>query len=270
MTTVNQMIATTTNVRPFYTRVSALGFGLIALTGLTAVVFGLVAGDMSGLSFELPIIIIGLLIAGALLRFGVWAQIIAALLSFALLALLLPFSTFGLTHPESASDFIPLVLLVVGAAIGFIGSLVALIQRRRHTLRAAATPAESLVLRVILVALALVAIASLALTASARTTLSPETKAAALGVEIKGFEFNPNRLDVKTGDTVRVVVKNDDPTLHTFTLPEAGVNVSVPPGSEKIVEFTAPASGAFQWYCIPHSDVNGSTRTGMVGTLQVQ
>lgn len=256
--------------RPFYTRLAALGFAFIALTGLVAMGFGLAAGNTSELAFILPIVVIGVLIAGALLRFGVWAQVLAALLSFLLLALVLPFSSFNLSHPEDGSEFIPLLLLLVGSALGFIGSLVSLIQRRRHLLRAAATPAESLALKVMLTAIALIALASLALTAVSRTTLSAEAKANAMSLEIKNFDFNPNRLQVKAGQTVRVAVKNNDATLHTFTLPDAGVDVSVPPGSEKLVEFKAPAPGEYRWYCIPHSDPGPNGRTGMVGVLQVQ
>ncbi len=256
--------------RPFYTRLAALGFAFIALTGLVAMGFGLAAGNTNELAFILPIVVIGLLIAGALLRFGVWAQVLAALLSFLLLALVLPFSIFNLLHPESGGDFIPVLLLVVGAAFGLIGSLVSLIQRRRRTLRAAATRAESLALKVLLAAVALIALASLALTATARTTLSAETKANAISVEIKNFDFNPNRLQVKAGQTVRVAVKNNDTTLHTFTLPDAGVDVSVPPGSEKLIEFIAPNAGTYRWYCIPHSDPGPNGRTGMVGLLTVQ
>ena len=66
-------------VRPFYTRLAALGFAFIALTGLVAMGFGLAAGSTGELLFVLPIVIIALLIAVALLRFGVWAQVLAAL-----------------------------------------------------------------------------------------------------------------------------------------------------------------------------------------------
>ncbi len=124
--------------------------------------------------------------------------------------------------------------------------------------------------KAIFAALALLALVSLGLTAVSRTTLSAEAKANAVSVEIKSFDFNPNRVVVKTGETVRLVVTNNDPTLHTFTVPEAGVDVSVPPGSEKLVEFKAPAPGAYSWYCIPHSDPGPNGRTGMVGVLIVQ
>ncbi len=265
-----QIESTSPATRPFYTRLAALGFLLIALTGLISVGVNLIAGSTDGLDFVLAILVIGLLIAGALLRFGVWAQALAALLSFALLATVLPFSIFILLHPEDGAEFIPLVLLLVGSTLGFIGSVVSLIQRRRHALRAAATPAESLALRIILAAVALLAVVSLLLTATARTTVSAESKASALSVEQKNSQFSPNRIQVKANETIRVVVKNNDPTLHTFTLNEAGVDVSVPPGAERLIEFQAPASGAFTWYCIPHSDAGPNGRTGMVGTLVVE
>ncbi len=258
---------------PFYTRLAALGFGLIALMGLLYIAFALVGGS-SGTGevvFVSVILVIGLLIAGALLRFGAWAQILAGLLALALLALVVPFSFFNLQHPESAGDFLPILLLIVGSVLGLVGSIVSLVQRWRHTLRATATPPEALAVKAILAALVVVAVASAALSVSARTSVAAEAKTNALAIEIKSFSFNPNHLQVKAGEAVRIVVTNDDPTLHTFTLPDAGVNVSVPPGSERLIEFQAPAPGTYRWYCIPHSDPGpNGTRTGMVGVLTVQ
>jgi hypothetical protein len=103
MTTVNQMNPTATNLRSFYARLSALGFGLIALTGLFALVWSLATGDTSqGFVFPLVFIIVGLLVAGAVWRWGRWTLVLAAVLSFALVALIGPFSPFSLSHPESA------------------------------------------------------------------------------------------------------------------------------------------------------------------------
>lgn len=272
-----ETIATTTttqysrpSARPFYTRLAALGFALVTLTGVVASLYELLTGDTASLAFSLPILIIGLLVTGALLRFGVWAQVLAGILSLAVLALLLPFSTFVLMHPEDGGNFIPSVLLVVGAALAFVGCIVSLVQRRRHALRESASPVESAAVKVVLAALAVVAALSVIMSVTARTTVSAETKASALGVEITSFSFLPNHLEVKPGDMVRIVVKNSDPTLHTFTLPEAGVDTAVPPGSEKLIEFKSPAAGVYRWYCIPHSDPGPNGRTGMVGVLQVQ
>ena len=258
-----------TERRPFYVRVSALGFGMIALTGLVAIVIGLVNGSLANSAgFAIVFIVVGLLVAGLVWRFGRWALILSALLSLALLGLLGPFSLFNLGHPESGSEFIPIVLLLAGALLGLVGSVVAIVQWRRKTDRADGTRAERLALTGLLGVVAVAILLSTVLTLASHTSVSAQVKASATGVEIHNFAFAPNSLQVKAGDTVRLVVRNDDTSLHTFTLPQAGVNVAVPPGSEKLIEFKAPAAGAYQWYCIPHSDASGSTRTGMVGTLK--
>ncbi len=256
--------------RAFYTRIAVFGFLLIAFTGLLSASIYLAAGDTGSLAFSLPVLVIGLLIAGLLWRFGVWAQILAALLSFLILAFVVPFSTFNLLHPEDATDFIPIVLIIAGALLGFVGSMVSLIQRLRKIVRPVGTRTELLALRILLVALGLVVLTSLVLTTTSRTTLTAQAKSSAISIEIKDYQFNPDTLDVKAGDTVRIAVKNNDPTLHTFTLNEAGVDVSIPPGAERLVEFQAPPPGKYIWYCIPHSDEGSAGRTGMVGSLTVQ
>lgn len=255
--------------RPFYTRLAALGFLLIALTGLISSGIAVISGNTGELSFVLVILVIGLLVAGLLLRFGAWAHVIAGLLSLLLLAAVLPFSLFNLQHPEDGSDFIPLVLLIAGAVLGLAGSVVGLIQRRKKVLRTAATHTERLALRIVLAALALVSLVSLGMTVMARTTLSSQARSNAVIVEIKDYEFHPDNIQVKTGETVRLAIKNSDTALHTFTLKEAGVDVSIPPGAERLIEFQALAPGTYQWYCIPHSSPGADGMTGMVGSLIV-
>ena len=110
--------------RPFYTRLAALGFVFIALTGLIYLAFNSTSSTAGEIAFLVALIILGVLIAGALLRFGAWAQVLAALLSLVLMVLVVPFSIFNLLHPESAADFIPLMLLLTGTVFGLIGSVV--------------------------------------------------------------------------------------------------------------------------------------------------
>jgi plastocyanin len=271
VTTALDLPIAATAVRSFYARVSALGFGLMALTGIVVLIFGLLGGDVNGsLGFALVFLVVGLLVAGAVWRFGRWTLVLAALLSFALLGLIGPFSSFSLGHPESAADFVPIVLSLAGAGMGFVGSVVALVQWRRGNVRAGSTKVERLVLRGMLGVVALAILLSIGLTLASHTVASAAGKAGATSVQIKNFSFAPHTLQVRAGATVRLVIKNDDATLHTFTLPQAGVDVSVPPGSEKVVEFKAPAAGVYQWYCIPHSNADGAARQGMVGTLQAQ
>ena len=249
----------------------ALGFGLIALAGIVVLVAGLLAGDVAGSAgFGLAFIVIGLLIAVLIWRVGRWALIVASVLAFLLLALIGPFSLFNLAHPESAPDFVPLVLALAGALLGLVGSAVAIGEWRRGTARAEARPGETWALRGLLGAVGVAVVLSMGLTLAGHTPVPAAAKAGATSVQMKNFAFAPTALLAQPGETVRLVLKNDDSTLHTFTLPAAGVDVSVPPGSERVIEFKAPAPGAYQWFCIPHSSLNGATRTGMVGTLTAQ
>ena len=93
---MNQMNASARNVRSFYARVSALGFGLISLTGVVALIAGLASGDTgSGVVFGLVFIVVGLLVAGAMWRFGRWALVLAPGAGRTLLALFTPSPRIG-------------------------------------------------------------------------------------------------------------------------------------------------------------------------------
>jgi plastocyanin len=257
--------------RSFYARVSALGFGLIALAGVAVLVAGLLAGNVAeNAGFGLAFIMVGLLLTALVWLVGRAVLFVAGGLAFLLLALLVPFSLFNLVHPESAPDFVPLVLTLAGALLGLIGSIAAGLQWRRGTGRVTARPGEVWALRGLLGIVAAAVALSVVLTLIGHTSVSAEAKAGATSVQMKNFAFAPGTLQVSPGASVRLVVLNHDTTLHTFTLPAAGVNVSVPPGAEKVIEFQAPAAGVYQWYCIPHATANGATRTGMVGTLHAR
>jgi len=203
-------------------------------------------------------------------RFGGWALVLVAVLSLALLGLVVPFSLFSLVHPESAADFVPIVLSMAGGLLGLVGAVGALVQQRRHAVRVPSLPAERWALGGLLGVVTLATVLSLILTLAGRTSVSAADQTGAAHVQMHNFAFGPQALAVGAGQTVRIVVKNEDATLHTFTLPQAGVDVSVPPGSEKVIEFKAPAAGTYQWFCLPHSSQNGATRAGMVGTLTAQ
>jgi plastocyanin len=267
--TASQPIASPTP-RPFYKRVAALGYILIALTGIISTLVGLINGNTEEISFTLPILVIGLLLAGAIWRFGTWALVVGGILALLVLVLLVPFSTFTLSHPESASEFIPLVLLVAGALLAVVGAVVLIVQGRRHTLRMTATPNEAMALKVFLGVVAVLILASLVMTMTTPRTVSADTRAGATVIDQKNFSFSPSAWTVKSGETVRFVVRNGDSTLHSFTLDDAKVNVAIPPGTERLIEFKAPAAGSYVFYCIPHSDASTGMRTGMTGVLVVQ
>ena len=81
----------------------------------------------------------------------------------------------------------------------------------------------------------------------------------------KKWEFNPDRIDVKKGDTVRLKIRSLDVT-HGFALPQFNVDERLIEGKETIIEFTADKEGTFDFYC---SVFCGEGHGSMRGTLVV-
>jgi plastocyanin len=256
--------------KPFYTLLTVAGFALLILAGLMQLVTGLLAGTLAESAiFAAFLVVPGLL--GVILpwRFARWGFVLPVLLALALLALLAPTLPLNLAHPEAGVDFAGVLLVAVGAAMGAIGGVVSIIQSLRKSARAGATPAQRRALQIILGVTAAVLVVSAVLSVLAHTTLAPEVRAGATAVQMHNFQFTNQQVNVQAGQTVRLAVKNDDTTLHTFTLPEAGISVVVPAGTERLIEFKAPVAGTYTWFCIPHSMASATGRTGMIGHLIV-
>lgn len=257
--------------RPFYARVAALGWGLVVLSGLVGVVTSMASGDLGeNMIFAVIFVVVGTLAVAAAWSARRWTLIVSAVLSLLLLALVVPFALFILSHPESATEFVPVVLMLAGGFLTIVGSVVALVQVWRRTAHPHATDTERVALAFVLGLVAMAALFSVILTLTSRTSVSAEARVGATSMQVRNFAFSPQNLQAKGGDRVRVIVRNDDTSLHTFTLPAVGLDVAIPPGAERAIEFTAPARGIYQWYCIPHSQPNGNSRDGMVGALFVQ
>ena len=231
---------------------------------------GALAGDLaeSGL-FALFFLVPGALGLFLSWKVGRWGFILPVLLTVALLILFAPVLPFTLAHPEGGPEFIMVVLFLAGALLAVIGGGVSLAQWLRRSAKAGATPAQRTTLKVILGITLIIIVLSLTLSTLARTSLAADVRANTTAVGIKDFAFSQSPLRVAAGDTVRLAVRNDDNALHTFTLPEAGVDVTIPPGAERLVEFQAPAAGTYTWYCVPHTSVTEAGRDGMVGKLIV-
>jgi plastocyanin len=103
----------------------------------------------------------------------------------------------------------------------------------------------------------------------ARTTLTPAERGDAVSMTMRDSAYALPELQAQAGATVRLAISNQDAGAHTFTLPEAGVDVFIPPGAERLVEFQAPAAGTYTWYCIPHVTQTETGPEGMTGTLRV-
>ncbi len=83
---------------------------------------------------------------------------------------------------------------------------------------------------------------------------------------MSNIQFTPNLLDVEAGKTARIELMHYG-LAHTFTIPDLGVDVSIPrQKGVTVVEFFVPAgaSGDLELVCDLHKAI------GMVGTIRVK
>jgi heme/copper-type cytochrome/quinol oxidase subunit 2 len=255
---------------PFYTLVSVTGFALFIVAGLLLGVVGALDGQPGMMPpFVLVMLVAGLF--GVILpwRFGGRGYILPVLLAVAAVALLVPIIPRALANPDGGLEFIAIALFLVGALMAVVGGVVSIVQWRWGVAAAGATPGQRRAYQVTMAVAAAIVVLGLAMSSVARARLANEVRAGTMAMQMKGGTYSINPLPAAAGQTVRLAVRNDDATLHTFTLDEAGVNVNIPPGAERLVEFQAPAPGSYTFYCVPHHAVTEKGIEGMVGQLVV-
>ena len=86
-----------------------------------------------------------------------------------------------------------------------------------------------------------------------------------ISVEADDFYFKPTFEKSKLGSTVKVSLKNEGKTQHTFTIPSLGVDTVLDPGKKATVDVTLPTDGALAFYCRFHGP--DATNQGMQGAF---
>jgi cytochrome c oxidase subunit II len=80
------------------------------------------------------------------------------------------------------------------------------------------------------------------------------------------FQYEPDRLEVREGDAVRLTLHSSD-TTHGFGIKELKVEAVIPKGGEPVtVEFVADQRGTFEFFCTEYC---GAGHRNMRGTLVV-
>ena len=108
---------------------------------------------------------------------------------------------------------------------------------------------------------AVLVVVSAVVTLAARDTVAAADRAGATEVLMKTTEFRTAQLDAKAGETLRLVLKNDDLYIHTFTIDDLGIDVTIGPRGEKALSLLSPPNtGTFEYKCtIPgHEDMTGT------------
>lgn len=257
--------------RPVFTRTQVLGLLLMAAGPALSWIVEIAALGAEALGlFAIigPPIVLSLLGAGLVWRFGTWARVLGIILGLALLGMFGPFLIGGLTTINSVFDFVPALLAIVGALIAVVAGVAAIV--RRADLAVEATDTERRIQTVGMAVLVVLAAVSGLATWLGVQQVDEEVRAGSTQVAMDEFAFQPDTMQVAAGEPTRIVLHNSDHVLHTFTIDDLDVDVTVTPGSEGFVELTAEP-GTYRIYCRPHSDpdVEDPEEAGMVATLEV-
>ena len=85
-------------------------------------------------------------------------------------------------------------------------------------------------------------------------------------IAAKKFEFHPNKVTIKQGLPVTLVLTSED-RIHGLKLPDLGLRSEIVPGQETRLTFTPDKLGSFTFFC----DVFcGDGHEEMDGTLTVE
>ena len=232
---------------PVYTRVAIVGLLLIALSSLFFSILTLIDGDATTLGFFVISIVLSVIFAGLVWRFGRWALVLAALWGFPNLWGLLFLYPFSLSYLNSFFDFVLPLLLTVGALLTLVGATVTFVQQRWGTARRVSTRRERWAFAATALTLVALAILSGTLHVAGLTTVSTEAEAGAIVVEMRNSYLAPDRLEIRLGETAPIVVKNKDFFVHILEINELGVKHTILPFSELLIELRPVNTGEFTY-----------------------
>lgn len=171
---------------------------------------------------------------------------------------------FGLGVPTSFFDFVPGLLVTPGVILAITASVGGIVTRRRGI--PASTGGERRAIAGIAAAIAALAVLSAILTIAGQETVN--SAGADTTVTASDFDFSPAELTVGSGETV--LVRNNDPFLHTFTVDGLNIDVELKPGTEELITVEGAAQ-AYTLYCRPHtSDNENPGEDDMAGTLTIE
>ena len=158
----------------------------------------------------------------------------------------------AMTVPASAGDFI-LNLASVLAAVGAIIGATFVIRRRVEVSDGPRTLGRLLVgLFILGTAFSIFALLGYE---------DAESQEGDIELVTRDIEFDDTSLEGEAG-TVSVFVKNEDSTLHTFTIEELDVDLDIPASKSARVTFEAEP-GTYEFFCVPHKE-------DMEGTIEIR
>ncbi len=246
---------------PFYTRTAIVGLlvyaAILLFFGAMATARG---GDLEDIVFVVIFAVPAVVVAGLAFRFGKWLALVAGVWALLNLVLNGPFILPSLAHVNSFFDFGLALAVIVALIIATVAGAVAFVQHRRGSARPYGTPRERATLWTIVgIVVGLMALSGI-MHLSAISEVSASDRAQAIVVGMKNTEFDPTEIQMAAGAPASFAVRNSDFVVHTFTVEEADVDVSIIGGSEKLISLRAMDAGTYEFFCtVPgHEDMKGT------------
>ncbi len=239
-------------------RGTQLGWNTLARSAGIASAVLLAAAAVGLRDLEAAAMTVGTVVAIGLLRWrsGLFGLIGLALLSANAALWMAPGAISNITHGEGFWETaLPSTLSVVAITtlVAVVGALAGL--RSSEAGARFVRPVAIATLLMLVIALVVATVGT-----GARTPLEPGD----IRLVSEQVKFSDTTL-IATAGTVGVYVENRDLFWHTFTVKELDVNLNVPVGGERRVEFDA-APGTYEFIC----KIPGHEQTGMKGTLTVR
>lgn len=256
-----------------WTRMAGLGLLMAALAPLLMFLAGLLWGlDFEGDAvFFLVTAAVPLVGGFIVLRFGhtIWAKIVGIVCA-VLVGMALFWTAFGLAFPGSFFDFLPGLLVIPGAIIALVGCIAALVANSRGKAAEAPADGERKTVRTVLAVVGVLALVSAVLTFTGKSSVDDAEAADAETVTLSDFEFDADSYNFAPGTTI--LVRNDDPFAHTFTVEELDIDEALTPGKEILVEIPGDAeAGDYTLFCQPHtSDPKDPQEDDMAADLTIE
>jgi plastocyanin len=249
-----------------WTRVAVLGL-LLCAVGAALLVIAISAFGLNPEERPFLLVVGALALLGAWLvwRFGWWGKVVGIVAGVAMVMTLF-WTAFGLQSFPSFFDFMPAVLVVPGAVLALVGCISALVAGRRGHLSEHATGGERATVRAALGVVVLLAVVSGVLTLVSRSTVGAANTEVV--VKMKSFKFDRKTYTVRAG--AEVLVRNDDPFVHTFTVDALQIDERTNPGDTLLVAIP-DKPGTYVLYCDLHvSSREHPTPDDMASRLVVQ
>ena len=251
-----------------YTRATIIGLVLLGFPMIIVTIAHLIERNPANLVFTIPSLVVPLIVAALVWRYGRWALVLAVILALLIGVVDSAYIPYGLGAPNSAFDFVPAFILLIGFLTTLISGVSAFVHRRSPSPRTAAKGAEKAVFPAVAVIVVALTIMSLALNIAARDTVSAEERASfssasggkTVVMVMKNVRFQPEQLEVPAGQGIRILLDNHDLFVHTFTVDDLDIDITIGAKGEKVVELPLLKPGSYELSCkVPgHEAMDGT------------